>query len=72
MSETFRTISGLPIFYRTSDGTVHRCEGADVHPGVRLIWTLCKIDVPAGAAWIAPGGDPHVSCFRCRKGASHG
>lgn len=68
MSDTFRTIQDFgdkrPIFWTDKAGITHRCEGADVHPGVRLIWIDCKRDVPANAAFL-PGDGDEVNCPRC-------
>lgn len=71
-NDTFRTVDGRPIFWRDKQGTVHACEGADVHPGIRLIWTLCQRDVPANAAYVcvntdklAPRSD-EVTCAACK------
>ncbi len=60
----FRTIDGQPIMWRDIAGTVHRCEGANVHPGIRLLWTDCERDVPANAAFLADGND-RVTCPKC-------
>lgn len=56
----FRTINGRGIEW---DG--HRCEGSDVHPGIRLLWTLCRRDVPANAAYLVHG-NPDPACEKCR------
>jgi hypothetical protein len=68
--DTFRTLPHLgtemPIRWISAPGVVHSCEGADVHPGVRLIWTDCQRDVPANAAvltWEQP------TCPRCKEAA---
>jgi hypothetical protein len=60
----FHTIDGQPIVWRDIAGTVHRCEGANVHPGIRLLWTDCERDVPANAAFLADGND-RVTCPKC-------
>ena len=60
--DTFRTVNGKPIFW-IENGTTHRCEGSNVHPGIRLIWTDCERDVPANAA-VASAGET-VDCQRC-------
>jgi len=64
MSDTFRTIKDRPILWTDADGVVHRCAGADVHPGVRLLWTGCNRDVPAGNAYL-PGARDGVTCPTC-------
>jgi hypothetical protein len=53
-SNIFRTIEDRPIFWTDDHGVTHRCEGADIHVDVRLLWTLCNKDVPANAAFL-PG-----------------
>lgn len=68
MSDTFRTIKDRPIFWTDMDGITHRCEGANVHPGIRLLWTDCKRDVPAGNAYL-PGDWDGVTCPACISSA---
>lgn len=58
----FRTINRKPIFWQDKQGFVHAVEGADVHPGIRLLWTLCERDVPADKAFI---GHEAVTCATC-------
>jgi hypothetical protein len=65
-ADTFRTINDRTIFWRDKKGVVHACEGADVHRGVRLIWTLCKRDVPANASYTTDGPE-FVTCDVCAK-----
>lgn len=68
MSDTFRTINGNTIFWRAG-GFVHACEGCYVSPPIdrtRLIWTLCKIDVPANAAYTTDAPE-FVTCAACSK-----
>lgn len=60
---TFRAINDRPIFWRDSKDRVHACEGSDVHPGVRLIWTLCQRDVPANTGYLCDG--EQVTCDVC-------
>lgn len=64
-NQTFRTMDRKPIYWRDKQDFVHACEGSDVHPGVRLIWTLCERDVPANAAYKCDGDD--VTCATCKK-----
>jgi hypothetical protein len=61
---TIRQIEGRPILWTDEAGATHRCEGADIHRGVRLIWTDCGRDVPANPA-LLPGDDDRVSCAAC-------
>ncbi len=65
--QVFRTLNDLPIHWK-DQALTHACEGADVHPGVRLLWTRCEIDVPANAAYLPdpPDADP-VTCPRCNE-----
>lgn len=65
MKNVFRTIDDKPIRWTDKTGLVHACEGADVHPGVRLLWTLCERDVPAGKAWHPKRGDHYEMCMTC-------
>lgn len=61
---TFRRLEDRPIHWTDAKGIVHVCEGADVHRGVRLIWTLCNKDVPANGARLA--GDKGIpTCDVC-------
>lgn len=63
MSE-FRTINDRPIHWN-DDQHIHACEGSDVHPGVRLLWTLCQRDVPAGQAYLPGDSSGGITCPRC-------
>lgn len=65
MSDKFRRIDGRPILWTDKSGTTHICEGADVHPGVRLLWTDCQRDVPANAAHL--GGEQDATCLKCKN-----
>lgn len=68
-NQTFRTMDRKPIYWRDKQDFVHACEGSDVQPGVRLIWTLCERDVPANAAYKCDGDD--VTCATCKmRGAA--
>lgn len=65
MADTFREIDSRPIWWTDKDGVTHVCEGANVHPDIRLIWTLCEIDVPGGEAYLPATGDYGLSCSKC-------
>lgn len=66
LKEPFTLIDGRPFVWRDNDGVLHRGEGADVHRGVRLLWTRCgSADIPAGGAWKSRAGDL-VDCPKCR------
>ena len=60
-----REIDGHQIAWHDSHGTVHACEGTELHRGIFVYWTLCEIDVPAGAA--EPGDAASVTCPTCRE-----
>lgn len=60
----FALITGRPIFWG-GRGSMHAVEGADVHTGVRLLWTRCKIDVPAGEAFVTDSPSIVVTCKKC-------
>lgn len=66
-SNVFRTINSRPIRWADQSGVVHACEGADVHPGVRLLWTLCNRDVPANKAFLPCAGEHFEMCAICLK-----
>lgn len=58
-------ISGRRVVWRDKAGVLHAGEGADVHPGVRLLWTQCgKHDIPANSAWLQRPKD-NVTCPDC-------
>lgn len=65
--KTFREVDGRPIRYTDKVGLVHICEGAEVHRGVTLIWTLCERDVPANKAWKLDAPSMHEVCMICLK-----
>lgn len=69
MSDTFTTIDRKPVLWTDKRGVTHRCAGGDLHPGVRLIWTACEIDVPAGAAHVLSDGSAPVDCPDCLAAA---
>ncbi|RZN14773.1 hypothetical protein [Bradyrhizobium sp. Leo121] len=62
---SFRTIDGLPLYWCDERDLVHTCEGADIHADVRLFWTLCGKDAPAGAIYCRD--DEAVTCRACRE-----
>ena len=59
MSDEFQTVNGKMIFWKG-----HRCVGADVHRGIRLLWTCCGKDVPADAGYLSERED-ELSCMDC-------
>ena len=63
---TFTRIDDKPFVWRDRAGILHYGEGADVHPGVRLLWTHCgSADIPASSAWKQRPED-RVDCPTCR------
>lgn len=68
-SGVFRTIDGATLRWTDRNGAIHAVEGADVHRGVRLLWTLCERDVPADTAFKS--AEP-VTCERCHRHEPHG
>jgi hypothetical protein len=54
--------------YWNDKKAVHACESANIHPGVRLIWTLCQRDVPANSAYKCAGDE--ITCETCKARAS--
>lgn len=53
----------LPLRWQDRQGVMHSAEGAEVHPGITLIWTRCGCrDVPDNSAW--PGTE-QVTCAGC-------
>ena len=62
----FQTINNQAIRWQDKQGFVHACEFGDPHPGVRLIWTLCQRDVPAGSAFLS---QEDVTCATCKARA---
>ncbi len=61
----FREIRGKQFVWTDSKGVTHACEGADVHRGVRLLWTYCERDIPANAAHFVRGPEDAVTCPKC-------
>jgi phenylpropionate dioxygenase-like ring-hydroxylating dioxygenase large terminal subunit len=60
----FSTLNDRLILWTDAKGVTHCVEGTDVHPGVRLLWTKCERDVPAGKAFL-PGDGQAVDCPTC-------
>ena len=67
INNVFNKINNKAIRWTDKTGLVHACEGADTHPGIRLIWTLCQIDVPANQAWLLNEPSAHEMCVTCMK-----
>ncbi len=65
MSDVFTHIEDRAIVWSFREGPLHLCEGAEVHPGIRLLWTRCgKHDVPAGSGWLQRRDDV-IECAAC-------
>jgi hypothetical protein len=60
---TTRTLNGAPLLWAEAGGLVHLCEMAEIHPGIRVVWTLCGRDAPAGQAYTREGEVP--TCPAC-------
>lgn len=60
----FKELFGADVVWKDKQGFVHACDGDDVHPGIRLIWTLCERDVPADAAHLQREEDK-ITCATC-------
>ncbi len=51
--------------WKDDDNVIHRAVGAEVHRGVRLMWTACeKKDIPANEAWLQREGEA-ILCDAC-------
>lgn len=66
----FAELNGKPIRWTDKTGVTHICEGAEVHPNIRLIWTLCQRDVPANKAWLLDTPSAHELCAACAAAAA--
>mgnify|MGYP000429215713 CR=1 FL=1 len=61
--EAVQTHYGAFVFWE-NEGVVHRCGGAEVHPGVFLLWSICQEgDVPAGEGFKSLLQEP--TCQGC-------
>ncbi|HDZ38390.1 MAG TPA: hypothetical protein ENH62_08915 [Marinobacter sp.] len=55
-----------PAVWRGKSGKLHRAVGAEVHRGIRLMWTACgRSDIPADSAWLQ-NPDDTVTCQDCK------
>lgn len=70
LQTTFETPGGrtmTPAVWQDGKGVMHRAVGAEVHRGIRLLWTACgQSDVPGNQAWIVRPDD-RITCAECRK-----
>ena len=54
-----------PAVWRDKAGVMHSAVGAEVHRGIRLMWTAWqKKDIPGGGAWLQTSED-RVTCEGC-------
>lgn len=58
--------NGKPLLW-DDDSNVHACVESEVHPGIRLIWTCCRRDVPDGMAYTRDDGGNDVTCLACQQ-----
>jgi hypothetical protein len=65
--QVFETINGKEMRWSDQRGLTHVVVGADIHQGVRVLWTLCDRDVPGGKAWLLEPGDAHELCMTCMR-----
>ena len=67
---TTTTFDGHKAVWTDRAGVMHLVEGDWIHPGIRLLWTLCgKKDIPANAAWQQRREDV-VTCPDCEARAA--
>lgn len=45
-------------------GAIHNCEGARIHDGVYLVWSLCGRDVPENKSFKSK---ETATCPRCEE-----
>jgi hypothetical protein len=65
MGNIERAIDGLRILWTDRGGVTHRCERAELFPGVKIAWTDCGIDLPEDDAAYLPGDGDEVTCPKC-------
>ena len=62
-----RTVNGVKILWFDDAGLLHACESAEIHTGIRLVWTLCGKAVPSGYAFAKRRGETEpLTCLICR------
>ena len=65
-------VKGRNVFFTDKNGVTHKANGAEVHRGVNLFWTLCEKDIPANEGFtMRDGDDPEITCTICKSEASH-
>ena len=65
MDNVERTIGARRILWTDPAGATHRCERAELFPSVKVVWTLCGIDLPEDNAAYLPGDGDRVTCPKC-------
>ena len=63
-SVRLKELLGGNVVWKDKQGFIHACDGDYVHHGIRLIWTLCERDVPAGNAFMQRYEDK-ITCATC-------
>ena len=61
---------GRPVgaVWTDKSGITHRAVGATIHPGIRLMWTVCEqSDIPANGAWMERAGEDCINCPACAQ-----
>jgi hypothetical protein len=61
----------VPIYW-DHGGATHACQSTKIDGGVRLVWTLCDIDVPHDEAyWFDRGAaGAEITCSQCLVAAA--
>jgi hypothetical protein len=60
-----------PIYYDDGEA-IHASESTIMHPGVRLVWTKCDMDVPDNQGFTVLGEAPAITCPECRVAMARG
>jgi hypothetical protein len=50
-----------PIYYDDGEA-IHASESTIMHPGVRLVWTKCDMDVPDDQSFTVEDKAPAITC----------
>jgi hypothetical protein len=50
-----------PIYYDDGEA-IHAGESTIMHPGVRLVWTKCDMDVPDDQSFTVEDKAPAITC----------
>lgn len=49
--------------YESKEGKLHLCDSSNIHAEIKLVWTKCQIDVPAGQSFKSYYENP--TCKEC-------